>query len=790
MTNEPLGKNKVAVIRNKILYIVSMMIGGLLFTTLNLTAQTPTPTPAMIGDYQVTSSIELGVRGLVFNGSDEKYRSDLNYRPGFRIFDSSFRMEAKDGKGKPFDSLMITSSGWGADPSGFIRVNAEKNGAYSFNANVRKVNLINRISNLILGLHPSDTRRYFGDFDLTVFPQSEKLRLRLGASFYNARGDRGASYRTRDVFPIIEKLKSNTVDVRAGIDTKLAGFNLSFTGGLRRFDDRGRFVIESRQVGVAGNTFFGVCPPVTTNPATNCVDVNFFNRLERRNPNDGDTKYGMFSMQRTFAKKVDLTGRFIYSATDRDFNIFETGSYDGQLRYTNPSGSSVTSPNLFVDADIYEIAGRSKRPQARGDIGLTYAVTDSFRISNTFTFDQYNSFGDSNYSEKFQARCQAAGSGSTLALCPSAGAPFLAGLTGVNFLDTRTLYWYSYGFKRFTNTIEGDYQFNNKVGINLGYRYTHRKVNLAHINSIVDDLVNRPITSAFTTADDDELENTAHIILFGAKIKPTKNWSIYVDGERGEADNAFVRLANLDYTNFRVRSNWNYKKFTFNVSGIIRNNENPSRTADYTNATTGAIILPAFDIIANVRSRVFSAYVDYAPDPRWTLSTGYTYNYMSSKTDLVVPLSLSATGTPPSLTPNLGFQRGFSEFYMKDNYFFVDVSAHPVNRVSFYGSYRYDQDKGQGTLVPSVMERIISSYPFQMQMTEFRMAIKLTKNIDWNVGYQYNNYKEKLQFGYYPYNELLNTNVIPTNPIYPPNQNYRAHLPYTSLRIYFGGADR
>jgi hypothetical protein len=43
-----------------------------------------------------------------------------------------------------------------------------------------------------------------------------------------------------------------------------------------------------------------------------------------------------------------------------------------------------------------------------------------------------------------------------------------------------------------------------------------------------------------------------------------------------------------------------------------------------------------------------------------------------------------------------------------------------------------------------------------------------------------------LQYGYFPYNELTNTNVIPAGATYLPNQNYRAHLPYTSLRIYFG----
>lgn len=714
MTNKIINKKGTAVI--KILFISLTAIGFMLLTMPNLSAQSPTPTPATVGDYKVASSIELGVRGLSVDGSNEKYRSDFNYRPGFRVFDSSFSMEAENGKGKAFDSLQITSSGWNADPTGYVRVNLEKMGAYRFDANVRRVHLTNQVSNFVLGYNRADTKRNFGDFDLTVLPQNEKLRFRLGASFNKYSGDLGFTVRTRDVFPIIERISANTVDLRAGVDTKLAGFSLSFTGGRRQFDDLSKYVIDTRNAGFAG-TFIA-------------ADVNFINKLNRAYPNSGDTKYGMFSMHRTFAKKVDLTGRFIYSVTNRDANIFENFSGEGPVSRTNPT-------LIFIDADIFEINARVKRIQSRNDLGVTYAVTDKFRISNTFTFDQFNGGGDSNYSEKVISRLQSSG----------AARP-----------DTfSSTYYYRFnGFKRFTNTIEGDYQFNPQFGLNIGYRYTHR--------TVVVDIVNRPITPTGTvTVDDETEENSTHTFLFGTKIKPVKSWTIFADGEHGEADNAFIRLGNYNFTNLRLRSNWNYKKFNFNVSGIIRNNENPS-------FTSAVGLVPAGALVANVRSRMFSAYVDWVPDPKYSISTGYTYHYLTSKTDIVVPLA--------ALT------KGFSEYEIRDNYGFIDFSAQPHNRISFYGSYRFNIDQGTGNRAQTVAERIISSYPFQLHMPEFRVAIKLTKNIDWNVGYQYNNYKEKLQIGYFPQDNAA------TFTTYLPNQNYRAHLPYTSLRIYFGGGER
>jgi hypothetical protein len=105
---------------------------------------------------------------------------------------------------------------------------------------------------------------------------------------------------------------------------------------------------------------------------------------------------------------------------------------------------------------------------------------------------------------------------------------------------------------------------------------------------------------------------------------------------------------------------------------------------------------------------------------------------------------------------------------MRDHYAFFDIFAHPHNRISLYANYRINDDRGQGNRGSTLLQNIITSYPFQFHSPEVRFIVWLTKNVDWNVGYQYYNYKDK----------------------FTGNQNYKAHLPYTSLRIYFGGVDR
>ena len=93
--------------------------------------ETKTETPVVeagedAGDYTIISSIEFGYRGLRVDGNLNKYQSDLNYKAGPRLFDSSFLMKSKDGKGVLLDTLLVTSTGWGGDPYGNLRLTAEK----------------------------------------------------------------------------------------------------------------------------------------------------------------------------------------------------------------------------------------------------------------------------------------------------------------------------------------------------------------------------------------------------------------------------------------------------------------------------------------------------------------------------------------------------------------------------------------------------------------------------------------------------------------------------------------
>lgn len=642
----------------------------------------PSPSPPDNDGYEVTASVEAGVRGLEVNGSESKFRSDLNYRKGFRLFDSSLSVENKKKGSRIYDSLLVNSSGWGADPSGFLRVNLEKLGIYKLDANVRRVSFFNSLNNHALNEHNANTRHNVGDFDLTLFPESEKLRFRLGSSFSATSGTAGFTTRAYgDEFPVTTFAGAKSYDFRAGVDGRLFGINLSLSHGYRLFDDNTRYVLSAPNPG--------------NNPTNNAQLLTF----ERTTPVDGNSHYTLFSAQRTFTKKLDVTARFVYSTTHTRFSLLE-------------SISGRDNSNNQVDLDRFNITGDAKRPQGRGDLGVTYMVTDKFRISNSFTYDQFNISGGNLFAESLFTRTPTGGPRATV--------------------FTNTLSHRITSFRRALNTIEGDYQFNNRVGFNIGYRFTHRRVGL--------EGTDRNFASANPTIFSDVFDNNTSTLIAGIKVKPSNNWVIFWDVEHGKADNVFTRLANYAFTNFRVRSRISFNKFVLNLSVISKDNNNPGRSIE----------VPARDFNADTKNRVFSGSVDWTPVEKFTFSGGYTYNHLTSEAAIIVPVN--------------GVRlEGLSRYFVRDHSVYFDVSAKPIKRISFYAAYRINDDRGQDVFSARPQD-IFTSYPMKFQSPDVRIAIRLTRNIDWNIGYQYYDYKEKFQS----------------------SQDYRAHLPYTSLRIYFG----
>ncbi|HEX6278968.1 MAG TPA: hypothetical protein VFZ49_03035, partial [Pyrinomonadaceae bacterium] len=359
------------------------------------TAQTPqsTGSNATDGDYKITSTIEAGARGLSVNGDHEKYRSDLNYRAGFRVFDSSVLIE-KESSGPMtfFNSALVQGSGWGADPSGFFRLNMERVGSFKLDTNIRRVRYFNDLKNHVNAWsqvvptgsqHDMNTLHHFGDIDVVIFPERENFRMRFGTSFNDTSGPGSYTLRfprsSSDEFEVGSSIDYMSRDLRAGVEGKLLGFNLGLNYGHRWFRDDTSYFEDAFNLG--------------NNPAANNAILTSAVRNFRTR---GNTDYANFFFQRTFGGRFDLAGRVTHSVSTSRIN--QNDALTGRVSTT---GNIIVADNIFVP-------GHTKRPQTRADLGLTYMATKNFRISNTFTFDQFNISGSNEFLE-IDRRTTAAG---------------------------------------------------------------------------------------------------------------------------------------------------------------------------------------------------------------------------------------------------------------------------------------------------------------------------------------------------------------------------------------------
>jgi hypothetical protein len=715
------------------LFMMGLFVMGSFVVSLTSAAQQPTPSPSPkkvaeakpesiaveagedAGNYIITSSLEFGYRGQRVVGDLNKYRSDLNYKAGPRLFDSTFLMRSKEGKGGLFDTMLVTSTGWGADPSGQMRMSVEKPEWYRFDARYRRFKYFRFVNNLvnpnwvfspasftvapnpITGEHGYNTQTQLGDFDLTLLPKNRTIKFNVGYSPERYSGPAYTNYHSGgNEFSLLSQLRSRANDFRVGADGQVGPIDFSFLQGFRRFRDD-------------SFTKLGTTPGINLNPLV--ASLTSFNRNE---PARGSVNYTRFSAHTLVAKKLDITGRIVYSSATSTFAFIESSTgrnFNPRITGWPPGGAAT--------------------PNTLGDIGATFMATDKLRISNTFRVEDFTIDGRAVFSDFFS-------------ITRGSGASLRTDTISFTNLDANRLTKY----RKYQDTIEGDYQFNTGYSIHLGYRYGSRRIEQRFDGFTLSS--NGSVTPPPVRTSDVEVEqNHTHAVFGGFKARPVKNWTIYFDAEHGTADNVFSRIGNYNYTNIRAKSRYApSKKLSFNVALITKNNANPSEIA--------GVSLQDFGV--DTKSRIFSSTIDWTPTSRVSFSTGYTHNWVNS--DAVIDYFFNSVRHP----------LGHSLYYMRNNFFYLDTVAVLTPRLSLFASYRINRDNGQGNRLADptgTPGTLISSYPMNFQSPEARLAIKINRRVEWNLGYQYYNYNESPVVG-------------------PRPQNYHAHLPYTSLRIYFG----
>jgi hypothetical protein len=369
------------------------------------------------GDYNIVQSWELGYRYSLVGGDIGKYRSDVNFGNGVRLLSSYLTINSKDGHGKLYDEIVLTTQGLGNDPYESAILRVQKNGLYRYDMQWHLNQYYNPGLATAVGLHLENTAQRWQDQDLVLFPQS-KIRVKLG---YSRNVEDGPALTTTNlfdnergnVFTLFSNVKREYNAYRIGADLDFWGFKLSF---LRRWE----FYKE--------DTPYTLAP---VDPGLNPPGPTTLTSYYRSSPIHGETPGWLVHLS-TEKRKFAVNGRFAY--TGGDHNFIQNESAIG-------TGLAGTENRLIITY------GDAKRPITSADLNISLFLTDKLTITNNTSIDDNRIVGNS-YFEQFDLSSLTA--------------------TALNFQYL--------GIRLVTNSTDAHYHATKKVDFFSGYRYANREI--------------------------------------------------------------------------------------------------------------------------------------------------------------------------------------------------------------------------------------------------------------------------------------------------------------------------
>jgi hypothetical protein len=634
------------------------------------------------GPYSTTTSLELGYRFVDTDGDRDRYLSDVNVRDGLRVLGYSLEMRARPGTGLLFDLLKAEVDNAGGDAAQTYYLRAEKTRFYRFDANVRRFNYFRSIANFVAPVPNNtwrdyDLRQQISDFNLKLFPQ-RAIRINAGYGRSMAKGRYTPTYNfERDQFQLLGESRWEANDYRLGLDATYRGWDFNVVQLYRNFHNDPR--ITARPGG---------------DPGLNPADGGQIATLTR------DTPFHSRSLVTRVGARGDIAERLhlVFRALHDDERI-RAGYLEIDTGRAN-NNSTILSRTLSLSGP----GGIAERPGNNVDIGVSLDVSRFLTVSDSFSYSGWRIAGDMSWLSVSVQQTGAAAPTTTTAVTVATG--------------------YVTDLSSFRNTLDANLNFGRKFSANLGWRAMSRDVKLAGVwnatstSPVVKDEAESVLTNAF---------------IGGLRYRPTNRASFMFDVERGQNNNAFIRIAPLDFTRTRARAQVQATDKLW-VSGTFTSLDRSNPTPQVENEST---------------TRSYSAAVNWRPRERADVDFGYDYH------DLFAAALIDYT---------LGTQRvnGRSLYYSRVNSLFANTRFGLTRRLDLLLAYYYIIDRG-GPAVSLGPNDQINSYPLRRHNPEARLAYRFSNRLTGNLSYRHYSYNERDFVA----------------------QDYRANILTTSLRFTF-----
>jgi len=400
-------------------------LASMLLITAGVVAQQPVaPTPETVGrsrgedvgGYNYTNQFETGYRFRSIGGNFDRYRSDVNYGNGIRLLGSNLTVHSKEGHGKLFDELVLTTLGLGNDPYQHASLRLQHNKFYRYDLTWRLNEYLN--PGLTSGGHWLNTRRHLQDHDVTLLPQSS-FKFFAG---YSRNSQDGPALSTiqifdsrGDEFPFFSNIDRTQTEYRVGGEASARGFKLIVLRGWQRYEEATSYNRDQ------------------VHPGANLTDNTTLTSLRRTEPYDGNTPFWRANLLSEKKTWFAANARMSYAGGRRGY------AFDEAVAGTDRFGSARSRQIL--------VSGAGSRPVTSA--GFTFSLTPSIRftLTNHTAFHQVAMNGNGSYQELINSA---------------------ASFSAFRFQHL--------GIRSIVNATDASWRASRWIGFYGGYHYSNRRV--------------------------------------------------------------------------------------------------------------------------------------------------------------------------------------------------------------------------------------------------------------------------------------------------------------------------
>jgi hypothetical protein len=738
--------------------LLAILLQGVLLGTAVGQTATPSPEGVDTGNYNYQGTIELGYRFVNSDGSQPVYNTFVNEQQGPRLLNQTLSMRSLNHQGILFDTLFLSSFGWGGDPENASRLRISKDKWYNFNMTFRRdrnfwdynllanpLNPPNPFVQVNSTPHEQQTVRRMYDYNLTLLPQS-KVRFRLGFTRNNMEGPALSSIHEGTDTVLFQNTRTLLDAYQFGVDFKLLPkTNISYDQFLQYYKGDSSWTDQNFgfQLGPNSPVDAGIsynptasqpcATPIldaTTTPPTLNPACNGFQSYGRTAPTRVSYPTEQLTVQSSYFSHIDLSARGSYSSSESKVANWTEG-FLGLATRNRQRISDLSGPSS------------ARRVSANADLGVTIRVTEKFRIVDTFRFSNFRIPGSWDFlnASFFGATLLSAPNVFSPATCPP---PFTAATcpqhntsSGADITADHRNDFLRQDAK--LNTFELEYDFTRRISGHAGYRYETREItnNQFDLADLIffPSLANRGVcvglpVDANGVCTTSTIDNSAsviqvhgHSLLAGISAHPTNAFRANFDLELFSADNAPTRISPRNLQHYKTRVNYKPKSWV-NLSGTVnilesRNNQTSIAHKEH-NRNYG------FTLMLN-------------PKPRFGFEFGYNYDDVFSTTNICYVATPPPTGTTSCGAP---FLQSPSIYNNTVNFGYTNIMIKPIKRVTANLGYNLTSTSGN-TLILTPILSTLGPLAFNFHKPTASLDVDLSKGFTWRTAWNYYDYNEK-----------------------------------------------